>query len=213
MRRPGPTSANDAEAGFTLVEALAALLLLSVTLALFGAAFRLEGHVGEAGRARERLFASGAGLDAISNLLTRAMPIVDPTDEQQSKIIFNGQPHRISFVTLSEGTVHPGGLLAASISYRTNNIGAGDIRVETETMRLGETRLAPSKGTGSTPLLANVRSARFRYYGSKLAGRPAQWYDNWTDEMLLPRLVMLNVTVQLRRDSQALEFVYWISAG
>jgi hypothetical protein len=146
-------------------------------------------------------------------LLTRAMPIVDPTDEQLPKIIFNGQPHRISFVTVSEGTIHPGGLLAASISYRTNDLGAGDIRVETETIRLGETRLSPGKGAGSAPLLANVRSARFRYYGSKLAGRPAQWYDNWTDAMLLPQLVMLNVTVQLRRNSQALEFVYRISTG
>jgi type II secretory pathway pseudopilin PulG len=211
MKR-GSKSASRSDAGFTLVEALAALLLLSVSLALFGAAFRLEARVGEAGRARERLFAFGAGLDAISTMLTRTMPVTDPTDEQQPKIIFNGQPHQIRFVTLSEGTIHPGGLLSASISYRDND-GAGDIRVETETMRLGETRLFPGKGAGSAPLLADVRSVRFRYFGSKLAGRPPQWYDSWNDEMFLPELVMLNLVVRLRREPQVLEFVYRVSEG
>ena len=81
MRRDTQADCNS-RAGFTLVEALAALTLLSFSLALFGAALRLEQRVVDAGRARERILAFGAGVDAISDLLTRAMPIVDMNDQE-----------------------------------------------------------------------------------------------------------------------------------
>jgi hypothetical protein len=192
------------------VEALAALTLLSFSLALFGAALRLEQRVVDAGRSRERLLAFGAGVDAISDLLTRAMPVVDMDDEQQRKILFNGQPTHVTFVTLSQGTTHVGGLLAASISFNQGGSGmaGGDIRLGAETMRLGDRQQFNRKGSGATSLVANVDAARFRYFGSKLIGQPAKWYDTWSQEVALPQLIMMSVSVRLRRDPQALEFVY-----
>ena len=198
------------QAGFTLVEALVALTLLSFSLALFGAALRLEQRVVDAGRARERLLAFGAGVDAISDLLTRAMPVVDMDDEQQRKILFNGQPTHVTFVTLSQGTTNAGGLLAASISFNQGGFGmtGGDIRLVTETTRLGDRPQFNRKGSGATSLVANVDAATFRYFGSKLTGQPAKWYDTWSEEVALPQLIMMSVSVRLRRDPQALEFVY-----
>ena len=197
------------QAGFTLVEALAALTLLSFSLALFGAALRLEQRVVDAGRARERILAFGAGVDAISDLLTRAMPIVDMNDQEQRKILFNGQPTHVTFVTVSQGATHVGGLLAASISLNQggSEMDGGDIRLGAETMRLGDRQQFNRKRSGATRLVANVDAARFRYFGSKLT-EPAKWYDTWSEEVALPQLIMMSVSVRLWRNPQALEFVY-----
>jgi hypothetical protein len=60
-------------------------------------------------------------------------------------------------------------------------------------------------------IVANLDAARFRYFGTKVAGQPAKWYDSWSDEVALPQLVMMSVSVRLRRETQAFEFFYRLS--
>jgi type II secretory pathway component PulJ len=206
--------APNCESGFTLIEALAALLLLSAVVVLFGATLRLELKVGEAGRTREQLLAFNAGIDAISHLLSRALPVRETADEQQQRIIFNGQRDHITFITLSEGTIQPGGLLAASIKYRSLSSEIGEISIETESIPVGDTRPAFQRRQATpTTLLAKIHGARFRYFGTKMAGQSPQWYDQWNGEIQLPQLVIMNFLVRVRGYPQELEFAYRLPVG
>lgn len=202
------------QSGFTLIEALAALILLSTTLGLFGAALRFEQKAGATGHYRDELFAINAGTDALSHLLARAVPMLDPSDDNQARIAFSGRPETIAFVALSAGSIQRGGFLRASVGLHPLRGGDNEVTVETSSIATGaaDALLRNDLATTAT-LIPNVRYSRFRYFGTKLAGQPAQWYDQWDREQFLPQLVMMTVQVHLRGGPRELEFVYRLSSG
>lgn len=209
-KRPGRRREN----GFILVEALVALILLSIMLVLFGSALQLGQRVVEAGRTRDQLAAVAAGVDAMSRMLAGAMPVLDRTNEEEPVVLFEGQPNRIAFVTISEGETHTGGLVAAVIRFNAAaGANSGAVDVGTALIPVGDRLSLATEVSGQEILIRRVRDLEFSYFGAQAKGQPATWHNAWTGATLLPQLVSLRARVLLQRREELLEFTFRVYNG
>jgi hypothetical protein len=202
--------------GFVLIEALLALVLLSFVLALFGTALHFGQRVLEAGRARDEVARFATGIDAMSRLLGRAMPVLERTTSgSQPVVLFEGQPNRVAFVTLSQGEVQAGGLLATVIAFegssRPNQLGS--VALGTLPLRLGERLSLANVAEGTDILVPNVRSVELSYFGSKADGQPAVWHGTWAGASVLPQLVAMRTRLRLNRQDHTIEFTFRLPNG
>ncbi|MCC6890678.1 MAG: hypothetical protein IT536_19310 [Hyphomicrobiales bacterium] len=212
---PQRGAASHARSGFVLAEVLLALVLLSVTLTLFGAAFQLGQRLLNEARARDHLAAHTAGIETMSRLLSRTMAIESNTDKLQRALLFDGRPDRVAFVTLSQGDTHTGGLLAVLIRFNRaagSNM-AGEVDIGTAMLPPGGQLALDRAGGGRAILLRNVHGAEFEYYGAKGEGHAAMWHRDWHGATLLPQLVSLRTRLRLNRRDHMLEFAFRMRNG
>jgi general secretion pathway protein J len=189
MTGRGP--ARDA-AGFVIVEALVALILISMTLALFATTLTFARRVADAGGLRERLADAATGVDAMAGLLAGALPVREPTPTGQTRVLFEGRPDALSFVTLSSGETQAGGMLAVTIGFAAGRQRSGP-GVFFSSSPIGLTTppsLTPA-GIPLQPLSRKMMPLQFSYFGSPVEGRPVRWHDEWANATRLPRLVGL----------------------
>lgn len=162
------------EAGFTLIEMLVTVTLLSlVVLVLFGG---LRFGV----RAWDGAQAHGEGMDelrVVQGVLRReiegAYPRRDMSDPSHPVLDFAGGADRMRFVG-------PVPLAAGGGTRETITLaGAPDGKARQLTLEAG--------GAAPAALLRNVAHVQFSYFDAK------RWTDTWTDTQALPRLVRLRI--------------------
>jgi hypothetical protein len=196
----------ERERGFILLEALVALILMTMTLLLFSGSLDFGRRSLQAGRTLDQFIESQAGLDALSAWLEMAIPITQPGADKPGQVLFDGRPNRLSFTTLSNGDLLPGGILwlalAVERSGRTNAL-------VFESASLSPGRHAPAGDSGQGQvLLRHVRDFELAYFGSRADGQPAAWYSEWRDADRLPRLVGLRATIDLGARTRRIDSVF-----
>jgi prepilin-type N-terminal cleavage/methylation domain-containing protein len=166
------------QAGFTLVELLVALALLSViTTAILGG-IDFSHRVWKTGPEREYRAEIEAAADTLRTLLTQTLPAVAPGDDGMARLVFQGSPHELIAVILSDGRSQVGGMALTRISFagRKADGGAtatGQIRISSTVFRAA-TAFAPIPADAATSaLFHNVVSFELTYLVSSLpASRP-----------------------------------------
>ena len=195
--------------GFVLVEALVALILISLILSLFALTLTFGRKVADAGRVRDRMTEIATGTAVLSGWLARARPIVQPRAEGQPRILFDGSASRLSFTTLSNGDTQPGGILAVTINFEESGAqNTGTMVFDTSLIPAGTTSL-PVPETGEI-LMRYVASAKFSYFGSLQEGDPARWHDEWRDAPRLPRVIALRTNVRLNQRLETFDTTFRI---
>jgi hypothetical protein len=193
---------RDRTGGFVLMEALVALVLLALTLGLFAATLGFGRRVAAAGEARDRMAEVATGTGALAAWLAGAVPAREARMGGASPARFEGRSDGLSFVTLSNGDVMPGGLLAMTVVTRGRTLA-----FEAGPLPVGQIQSSPGE---AQILLDGIAAARFRYYGSPQEGAPADWHEQWRNADRLPRLVGLQATIILDRRSEAMDFTFRI---
>jgi hypothetical protein len=193
---------NTRRDGFVLLEALVALVLLSLTLGLLAGMLSFGRRVTEAGRPRDRAAQFANGSDALAEWIASAVPIREIRQSMPGPVLFDGRTDQLTLVTLSTGDVQPAGLLAVTVAFSA----AGAMVFDTIPVPVGARRLPEISAT--QVLLDHVVSARFSYYGSPAEGMPEKWYDDWTAAIRLPRLIALRAGVQLDRRVRDVDLTY-----
>jgi general secretion pathway protein J len=187
---------HNSKAGFTLVELLVALTLFGfLSLALLGG-LRFGTRAWEAAeQSSDRI----NNTTAVRGLLQRQLeqseiPTPEKSDEPRQNI-FLGSTSSLEFSATAPGYVGYGGLTdfklelteddGLVLSWRVNRPEEdpergydNDLQEETERRRV---------------LLSDVESLTMRYYGRHLRDDQATWYDNWTEDGLLPQLVEVTI--------------------
>jgi general secretion pathway protein J len=174
-----------AEQGFTLLEMLVSITLLSLLLvALFGGlrfAGRSDARVA-------KVVSDSQDLDLVRDLLTRqladAFPLTADGDHAP-RLLFTGSPDRLAFTILRGPGQGTAGLVLAVFDI-TSLDGISSLFYREYPFRFGATVMVADQPSRSTRLAQSRGSMHFHY-----RGQSDVWQDDWNSATALPRLVSL----------------------
>lgn len=189
--------------GFTLLELLLAISLLSLITGAILGGLHLGRRAWEASRASESLDEVENTLRAVTTLFSRAVPVaIASQDASTGQILFAGAPNVCRFIILSEGGANWGGLLVAEIGGEA----AGEesvLAVWTRVYRPDTSIDAPRETMTRAVALKDLVSFQLTYFGSAEPGKPAVWSDKWEKRIALPQLI--GVKLSARRLGRVIE--------
>lgn len=191
--------------GFTLLELLLAISLLSLITASIMGGVHLGRRSWDTSRASEALDEVENAVRAAAGLIGRGLPVA--ADQQQSFAAepmppFLGASERCRFVALSEGGAQWGGLILIEIAVEGGGEGA-EIAVWTQAYRPREGLRVPRDAMKKTVVLKDVASFELSFYGAQQPGQPPGWSPAWNSRLGLPQLVA--VTIRANRLGRVIE--------
>jgi general secretion pathway protein J len=179
--------------GFTLLELLLAVSLLSLITGSILGGLHIGRRAWETSRASESLDEVESALRAVSTLLSRAYPApIAAQDASTGQILFEGRPNSCRFIMLSEGNAQWGGLLVAEIAMEPNGP-AANLAVWTAIFRDVESALAGRETMARTAVLKDLASFQLSYFGVVEPGKPPVWTDAWERRIAPPRLIGVKI--------------------
>jgi prepilin-type N-terminal cleavage/methylation domain-containing protein len=158
---------DASEAGFTLVEVLVSLALLSILSVYALSAIRLQREMNHMQADIARKLEVRAAFYAMQSQLQGMQLVFMPGQDQQFNLVFEGHADRVTFVGLSDGSRIEGGLYRMTFLVDENHTLVGQFE--------------PIKSEGFAPaasieLLDHVASLTFSYAASGTNAEPtAEW--------------------------------------
>ena len=178
--------------GFTLIEMLLALSIGAALLVITFGGLRTGLAAWKRGEARAIALEHGRSL---AQVLERAVLGTYPyrgtlTEGVPSGIIFDGQPDRLTFVTVSPSIPAPVPIAFTAVSVSRDDQGLA-------VRQLALPNLAPLDRVAPVLVDSTVIAMRFRYLGED----PDAWQDRWdmSKEDRLPRAVEISMVTVGRR--------------
>jgi general secretion pathway protein J len=186
--RFGPAEPSGGEAGFTLVEVLVALALVSLLTAALLGGVGLGIHVWERVSSRTARFDQAL---LVQEFLRRTISGVYPSFVRDSPthghIDFEGGRTLMRFVARTPISRGAGGYSRFVLSAEAADEGIA-LTVSAEPESVGAVE---SPGVRDV-LLKRLRSVEFSYLGSDWQ-EPARWRDHWTSDADLPELIRIRL--------------------
>lgn len=181
------------QAGFTLMEVLAALALLALLLVGVYSGIRTATHSVRAGSAAvERLDAVRSTQQFLRRELEQAMTEQLAANDKDEAIFFKGDAHTMSFVAPLPGYLGKLGPQAQTLRLVDN--GKGGQRLEVSFALLPPDG-KPLKSGAPQVLLEDVHTGSFHYRGLDPQGHPGAWRDDWPEGDRLPQLVRIDLAL------------------
>ena len=179
--------------GFSLLEVLSALALLSLLLLGVFYGIRTATHsVSSGSAAMERNDQARSLQQFLRRDLLQARAIPWRKDARGNGIVFEGEPRRMRFVAPLPGYLDRNGPQLQTLVLADD--GKGKLKLE-----MASAPMTPGgAGVNVEPetLIAGLGEGRFRYYGRDREGLEARWRDRWDIVGRMPELV----SVELDRD-------------
>ena len=176
-------TARRGEGGFTLLEMLLAMTLLSLLLvALFGG-LRFMGRGSER---VETALEDSQRLDLLRDLLSRQTANLFPlatAGESGGKLLFTGRPDRLAFPILRLPGQGPAGLMLAVFDIVRSD-GVNRLLYREYPFLEGAVVAVADNPTRSTQLVESRAPMEFRYRGKSL-----EWQEQWSEPASLPQLI------------------------
>ena len=186
------------QAGFTLVELLVSLMLLTLILSFIPGTLRIGQRVWET----DDRFEQRAGLSAfrryVEQRLAEAIPI-QRREESGLRVEFIGEPRHLGFVAPASGGPAGRGIYRFDLSREE-----GTPRFRPLLLRQALYRpvhaLVSDQQAQAVPKAehrsgARVADVSFRYFGAANAQEAPRWVDRWPRRDSLPELVEISVQV------------------
>lgn len=190
MRRGGAKA--GLARGFTLVELLLAMALMSMLLALAYGGLRASTRATEKGQQilddsnRIRM-----AHQFVRKQLTQILPLAFEEDEaQQLRSVFRGENQRIRYVAQMPGYLGYGGPQVQELEFVRGEKGLELVLSHALLQGFDEEYLYERE---PILLLDKVQSAEFRFLGRDENGEMTEWGPSWEDESILPAAVALEV--------------------
>jgi general secretion pathway protein J len=189
----------DGQAGFTIVELLISLTILTMIMAFIPGTLRIGQRVWEVDQSFERREALSAFRRYVEQRLAEAMPISLRDRTGGLSIEFTGESGRISFVAPGAAGPGGGGVYRFELTRAEGPAGRQPLVLRQSIYRYSnanqepENRAAPKASISEQRSHAAVASLAFRYFGSPEAQKPPQWQSQWTRRDALPDLVEISL--------------------
>lgn len=182
---------RGARAGFTLLEMLLTITLLSMIVGSIVGGLHLGRRAWETGRSYESVGEIEEASRAIADQLARAVSLMLTKNGNLPVVAFEGLPESCRFVALSEGEAQWGGLILTEIAPA--DAPADEIAIWTHVYRPAE-GFAPARAAmRKTSAMRDAAYFRLSYFGEIQNGRPPVWSDRWIDRAALPQLVAVHI--------------------
>jgi general secretion pathway protein J len=193
MKRPDGIEANDR--GFSLIEMLVALALLSLIAAMILGAVQGTGRALEQATRQAQDGSTGAAQLVLRQVLAQGQPIKFTADRSQDAPLLDGRETHVRLITGFAAGGQYGGLYDTKISLVPSMAGTmRDLVIEQALFRRA------TRGSGDEPikqrrvvLLKGIAGLSLRYFGRADDGRPGAWASTWSSPSRLPSLVGLSV--------------------
>ena len=187
-------SSHDENHGFTLVEIMITLTLLSMILVLlFGSLHTVNLNWQTGTQKIEKNDEIRHVGQFIRKLLTQAVPLMWINRDGQ-RLVFNGDHEELTFTSTLPSHRGGGGLYLINLKAVDADGSKG--------LDLLYQRASPESypfGSGSfdnqtrVPLANNVEKIEFSYFGRSEPGNEQKWHNNWKSEQVLPKLVQVKI--------------------
>ncbi|HLF97803.1 MAG TPA: prepilin-type N-terminal cleavage/methylation domain-containing protein [Methylococcaceae bacterium] len=175
--------------GFTLLEVVLAMTLVSVIAAVGFAVLRTGIRSWDAGETRmQRLENRMAVMGFLRNYLANALPAQDDFSGQTPVFSFIGAPQAVRFVAFPPEYVGQGMRYGFDLGQVRDVLG---VVLEPFGKRLLGGLTEPER----IPLLDGVKQVRFTYFGRPPEGKLPEWREEWRFNAL-PQLVRVMVEAQ-----------------
>jgi len=180
-------------AGFTLVELLLAITLMSILLGLTYTGLRAATRSSERG---EKMLAAGGNLRAshqfVRRQLNQMLPLAfaETDDIDAIRIIFGGESNRIQYVAPMPGYLGSGGPQVQLLELAGGNDG-GVLQFSHALLQGFEEDYLYARDP--VILLEGVESAGFEFLGVDDEGELVDWASSWDQPDVLPVAVRLNI--------------------
>jgi general secretion pathway protein J len=178
--------------GFTLVELLLALSLLSMLLALAYGGLRASTRAAEKG---QRVLEDSSRVRMAHQFLRKQLSQMLPlgfaeTDEQGGRMVFSGSDRKIRFVAPMPGYLGFGGPHVLEISIVSGTDGQELILSHAPFQGFEESNLYQRD---PILLVNNIHSAEFSFLGRDEFGLLTPWMNQWMTPETLPEAVTLDI--------------------
>ncbi len=175
------SSKYSRQSGFTLIETLVALALLSLMTVFATGAITIMSRA----RHAETRITERSNFEAVERHLTQTLSdmrtLFAISQDQSAQLVFAGGPKSITFVAPLSDRLERGGLYW--LRYDVDDSGIFTLNYQIF-------RPQKSYGAGkSEPLLQGVKGVNFSYFGSSEKGALASWSNHWPRKDILPQAV------------------------
>lgn len=191
----GLESGRMADAGWTLVEMLVALVLLSLlTMLLMGSVYSSRQAIGQI-QVRDGEMSVETVQNYLRHAISEARPIRQANSAPDTPLI-EGTGNRLRLITSYAPAGQFNGLYAIGLEAAFNERKRTYDLVETRTLHRPPSEPGapePARPFIRSRLLKDVRNVSFRYYGVQDEPEVRDWADKWTDLTRLPELVEMRV--------------------
>jgi prepilin-type N-terminal cleavage/methylation domain-containing protein len=189
---------NHRDAGFTLIEVLISLALLTLMLAMVPQVLRLGRQAWQVEPRLEQSAGVATARDLLSRLLTQALPAIKRQDGIPT-VGFEGRSNAINFLAPSAVSASAGGLQEFRLSLeqsRNAAIGRFDLVLayKPAIMDKAANDLALVNANNASVLIENTTLLVIRYFGaSPNAAGEDIWQESWIGRASLPKLIELTL--------------------
>ena len=185
--------------GFTLLEVLVAITIFSLVIMVLYAGYRVAIRSWESG---ERSHAAISELRLAGSFIrrhtTQAFPLA-VSESRAWRLWFEGEARGLVFVTAMPTYLGQGGMYEMTLKVDEQDDGV--------TLAVSRRLLHPDAEPGkpgvddlARPLLENLESAQFAYFGATGDDGEESWHTSWQGRQRLPRLVRLRIDSKLVGD-------------
>src|SRR5215467_12505236 len=171
-----PAMPADRHAGFTLMELLVAITLLSLLSLVLTGSLRFGFTAWARGAEHaDSVDQNVLAKDFLRRTIGDAYPYFLPTDPTHGfgYVDFAGSVQSLHF--LASAPMALGGRGRVRFGIELERRSSGNELVVTTTPELGEASAKPERKI----LLSNVETVEFAYFGKKRSGREPDWHDAW----------------------------------
>lgn len=176
--------------GFTLLELLVSLAILSLALLLLPQALQLAGRASATASAVQRAAGHAAVASFVGDRLSRALPLHRRDGDGTRTIAFRGGPDMVRFVAPVDSRAWGTGLLDYEITTRIEGNGLA-LWLRSAPFRPGQQGDGQWAG-GRSEMLVRVAALDIRYFGEQEDGVRG-WTSSWSRRDVLPEAVELRI--------------------
>jgi len=198
--------------GFTLVELLVAITILSVLMSVAFGAVRIGGKSLGAGIERaDRSEEARATADFLRRQFAQLTPETIDVDDKQW-LVFEGDANRVDFVTLSPAATLGPGLMTATLIVEPADDGV-ELWFGVRPYNPGNPDTERTEALSKSMLYGDLAGARIRYFGVPDEYGEPGWHDYWQrDAYRYPLAVEISLTENAMPDVES-RLVLRVRAG
>ncbi len=187
--RPALGRGRAGSGGFTLVEIVLALILVSLIMAIAVGGIRMSRKAAENGEHRvEAVNAVRVTQEFLRRQLARVVPLAFDIDRAEGRnLVFEGDDDSVTFVAPMPGYLSGGGPYVQRIA------------LERDRLAFYHRMLISEEDDEAEPvfLVDRIRRGKFEYRGIDEQGQLGDWRDKWDDSSRTPMMVRLSLEFQV----------------
>jgi len=177
--------------GFTLIEVIIAMTLLSLILVLL---FSTIFTANKSWQSTERKIAHNDETRIVAQFIQRQVTQMTPLlwfDNKKRKLIFSGKNNEISFTTTLPA--HRGGGGVQLVTLKINNTDDMNHLDLYYSHASGDVFPIENDNFEQVTLLEDIEDIEFAYFGREKADQTPQWQDEWQNDQFLPLLISIKI--------------------